>query len=370
MQINKYIKVGSITLGIFFLILILALSFENNCRSSVPNFVPIKGTLTEQETNQINSTSKYKRPIASTYLSFPEWYLVFNPQEYAAYLKEGRPSRFPYFGSIKQFWGGYCKVYGVAKRNFPPNSGSHITDIVVGTSFSLEYAVKGVYENTVGRISEWSSSYHLTQEDHFAAKVAEDYGNFIPTQPWYDFPFGQKLVGLWKDTSFWGKYPIRKFERKSILSLEYSIKSLYAIVIRTATHLTFGAPDTKVYASVSNASEVIFRVPEVHKIKEMGAQKYILTVPHYQGFTEVVPKLANLGVRFEDIAGNQEIFMTAIAPANYNFDLPNGSLIFTQNLLTDNSQKRIAVQVPVKSLTEILKAFKIRGLVLEHLYDY
>jgi len=39
------------------------------------------------------------------------------------------------------------------------------------------------------------------------------------------------LKEFWKETPLWGKHPIRKWERKFILSIDYGLEALYAWVL-------------------------------------------------------------------------------------------------------------------------------------------
>jgi len=82
-----------------------------------------------------------------------------------------------------------------------------------------------------------------------------------------------------------------------------------------------------------------------------------------------VPILARQGIRFVDFAGNHEILLTAVAPHDWKYDLQDGHLLFTMDMMT-STRKRIAVQVPVKSLSEILVHLESEGIQIEHLYDY
>ena len=68
----------------------------------------------------------------------------------------------------------------------------------------------------------------LVDEDAYAARVAREYANFVYVRPFYEFHFAHALKGLWKETSFWGPHPIRKLERKAILSVDYGLQSIYA----------------------------------------------------------------------------------------------------------------------------------------------
>ena len=357
-------------LGLLASLVIAAAVFERAASRAQPNFRPINAPMSAEQKSLVASIPKYARPEESTYLTFPEWYLVFNPQEYGQYLTSGdRPSGFPYFRSIGQFWSSYAQVYGITKRHFPFNIGDHLMEAVIGTSFTLEYLVKGVYENSIGRISEWLGGAR-TEEDAYAAKMAREYGDFIPTRPWFEFPFGHALGGLWSSNSFFGKHFLRKCERKFFLSFEYGAKAIYAGLIRLASHAVYGVADTEIYATLENVSAPVFEIPGVKKIRELEDGACVVSLPHYQGFTDTAPALARTGVEFRDLAGNDEILLTVVAPTEWKYDLPQGSLLFTMEMMNTGATKRFAVQAPVHSLGAMLRAFETRGIKIEHLFDY
>ena len=367
--LRKVFKVLGILIAVFFCgFLLFGLVFHLECRSAQPNFRPAGQEIPARFQEAENGIQDYRRPEASTYLTFPEWYLVFNPQEYGRFIAERRPSDFPYFASIGQFWCGYCEVYGIANKHYPFNAGDQLMEAVIGTSFSAEYAGKGAWENTIGRLAEWAGGTK-TEEDAYAARVAQEYGSFVPTDPWYEFPFGNRLAGLWKGTSLFGPHLARKWERKTFLSLEYGIKALYAALIRLGTHAVYGVADTEIYAAVQDAPESLFQDRRVRKKKDLGNGCYLITLPHYQGFTDTAPSLARQGVQFVDLAGNGEILLTAIAPPGWKYDLSDGRLLFTMNMMT-SAGKRIAVQAPTRSLSKILNQLEAEKVELEHLFDY
>jgi hypothetical protein len=285
-------------------------------------------------------------------------------------LHDSLPSAFPFFRSIGQFWYGYAQVSGITLRWYPFDFGEHLMVMVIGCSTTVEYTIKGLYEGSVGRLSEWAASGLRTAEDDYAAKVAREYGEFIPDKPWFEFPFGHALTGLWSGTGFLGPHFIRKIERKLFLSLEYGTKALYAGLIRLASRAVYGVADTRVYATVSRVSDRALAEPEVKKIQELESGSWLMTVPHYQGFTDTVPRLADLGVEFEEIAGNDEILLTLVAPAAWSFDLASGRALFSMEMLASPGRKRVAIQAPVKALGAMLRKIKAEHLELEHLYDY
>ena len=331
-------------------------------------------TKTNTETPEIRdlkeSIKDYSRTEESTYLTFPEWYTVYSYQEYGDFIEKNPPSQFPYFSSINQFWGSYCDMYGITYEGYPFNVGNHLMLSVVGTSFSVEYAVKGIYEKSIGRLIEWLSSYE-TEEDKYSVKIAQDYGNFILTRPWYEFPFGEKMVGIWKDTKFFGKHFIRKVERKLFLSVENGIKSVYAWIIKKGTHAVYGGPESEDYIWVENFRDKLWEEkPRIKKIREMGNMSYVIAVPHYQDFTDVMQWLARNGVRFLDISGNDEIMLTAIAQSDWDYKLTDAEQIFSMEILTQPHLKRIALKIPVKSLSTVLGELESNGAKIEHIHDY
>ncbi len=352
--------------GIFF----ATVFFVSAASRALPGFRVVNDKMPPELTAAISQIPGYRRPEEATYLTYPEWYLVFNPQEYAQHLRQHPPSQFPYGRSIAQFWSGYAQVAGISHRSYPFNAGNHLMVVVIGASSTIEWIIKGAYENTIGRLSEGLSKGAQTAEDVFAADVARDYGEFIPTQPWFDFPFGQKFKALWSTTGMFGPHFVRKCERKFFLSLEYGVKFLYAGVIRLASHSVYGTADTEIYASITIGSDQALNIPGVKKIKPLGGGSWIVTLPHYQGFSDTAPLLIRQGVEFIEIAGNDELLATIVAPAGRTLEFPEARSLFAMPLLSDSKFQRIALQVPVKRLGDFLRAVDARGMRLEHLFDY
>ena len=334
--------------------------------------VSIENLITNKMTKRNNlGIEGYNRPEESTYLTFPEWHLVYIPEEYANWIENKKPSMFPYFSSISQFWTGYCNVYEITKKQYGFNIGNHFMLWVIGTSSSVEYGIKGLYENTLGRFTEWMSSYQKTEEDQFAYKFNKDYADFLYDTPWYEFSFANKFGELWKGTDILGPNILRKLERRNILSLELGVKTIYGGFIKLGTRLIYGKAPLEIYASVENFSDDLFvKYPKIEKVSELDNNTYIIKIPRYRMFTEIIPKLSKDGVHFIDIAGNDEIFLTIIAPRNWDYDLEEGRPLFSMEILTNANLKRIGVGVPVKFLNKILTTLEEQGIKIEHIYDY
>lgn len=308
----------------------------------------------------------YARPEDDTFLTYAEWYIVWSYLEKAAWQEANLPSRFPYFGAIRQYWSGYCCSYSVVRGTYPFNFGDHLMLVVIGTSFTVEYGIKGVYENSVGRLTEWISGGEPVEEDRYAARVARNYGLFVEDRPFYEFPFFSAFRALWKETSLWGPHLLRKWERKAWLSLDYGIEAVYCGLIRLASHAVYGIEEDVTYALIEHApGALLSSLPSVRKVNEAGPDSFIVALPRYQKFTDAAGQLLRGQARFLEIAGNSQIMVTAVVPKDWTFQLPAADLLFSSEMLTDPRSKRVTLRVPVADLGAVASR-----LVIEHIYDY
>src|SRR5690349_5313612 len=339
-----------ICLGAFVLFVAI---FWLKCAFVKPSVGPLHGITRESGIAAPDIGEKNRRPIEDSYFSYPEWYIVWSYEERAQYLPKNLPSGFPYFASIGQYWKSYCFICGLTQSRHQFNFGNHLSSFVLGGSFALEYSIRGAYEQTIGRLSEWTSSHELVEEDAYAARVAREYADFVYIRPFYEFHFAHALKQLWKETPLWGKHPIRKFERKFILSVDYGIEAVYAKAMLTASHLTYGQESDETYTWIENAPGCLSKeIPRIKIIAGTAGNACIVSIPRYQEFTDVAVKLAQRDVHFVQIAGNDEIMLTVVAPKSLTYDLPasDGSLLFTEDILTKPGVKRIALECPVRSL--------------------
>src|SRR5689334_1861545 len=96
---------------------------------------------------------EHRRGPEQTYLTFPEWFLVFSPAEFAAFTKDHSPSEFPFLGHIGQLWESYAAVTRATMDDrFAFNGGYHVMIMVIGVSTTVEYAIRSAYETIVGRL--------------------------------------------------------------------------------------------------------------------------------------------------------------------------------------------------------------------------
>jgi hypothetical protein len=313
----------------------------------------------------------YSRPEDDTYLSYPEWYIVWSYQEKADFQEKQLPSGFPYFAAVQQYWSSYCCISRLIRGKYPLNGGEQLMLVVIGTSFSAEYILKGIYEKTIGRLSEWTSGYGPVDEDRFAYQVARDYAGFVHIRPFYEFHFAHYVKELWTSTALWGPHPIRKWERKIFLTIDFAVESVYCSLIQVATHLTYGDEPAETYAWIDHANNTtLSQLARVKVVQQAGPQVSIVDVPRYQEFTPVAMALAGAGAQFVEIAGNSQITLSVVAPQSWHSKEPGATELFSSPILTHPEQKRTVIGCDVSSLQGVLSSLRSEGIDVEHIYDY
>jgi hypothetical protein len=303
------------------------------------------------------------RAPAQTYLTYPEWFLVFSPAEYADLLRTGNPSAFPWFAHVGQFWSAYGQVIE-ATRSYPFNREYHTMIVVIGASTTVEYGLEGAYETLVGRLTELTAAPNATPEDRLAAREAQDYVDFIRVRPWYEFDFAARLKQLWTETPLDGPHRLRKWERRYLLTSEWGAKAIYGWLIGKATHASFEAPRDTTVAVVRGVPPEL-SIPGVRRLGAEG-DAVLLELPRYQGFTDAATTLARHGARFVEIAGNRgPILLSRVAPATAPVP-PAARVLIRQSILTRPGEQRWVMEVPVAKLSEVLS----NDAPVEHVFDY
>lgn len=374
---KRALKTGLSVLGIMFLVLfgpglVFLARAGVECRmwSSQPPMPDVPPPVPAEVQAATQDLYHYLRAEDQTYLTLPEWYVVYSSDEYAAFIAEHPPSQFPYFQAIGQYWESYYGICAITREHYPFNGGYHLSMAVVGLNFTAEMIGRGLYENTIGRLTEVLSSPELTEEDRYAQSVAEEYGAFLHMVPWFDFPFADRLRTMWDTTAWWGPNPIRKWERKLLLSADYSLKAFYAMLIKSAADAVYGGPDDlTIYAWVNGATRDMESADfDVAQMLSDGSA--IVGITRFERFSQTVPPLVQRGLKFNVIAGNDELLITAFAPADWTGDLTVGEFLFAMPIPTDLAQTRAVIRVPVSQLHLLLQDLAERGIKLEHIYDY
>jgi len=310
------------------------------------------------------------RPPDQTFLTYPEWFLVFSPAEQADYFKTRTSTTFPYLKHVDQMWGGYGVMYDQIKGNFPFNTGYHVMIWVIAGSTTVEYGIKSFYETIIGRITDTSPNEEMTDEDKFNADYEHSYVKFIEALPWYEYDFNHQLKSLWSNTSFSGPHLLRKLERRYYLTTELLVKSSYGWLIGLGTKSAYETASLQTAVVMDKLPAGLDTTGFVHNVKILPNGMILANLPRYAEFNNAVNKLAKNGVSFTEIAGNKGAIMVTVLTYKALNVADNYKVLFTQPIFTKPGLNRVAVVTTVKELSKVLNTFQTDNVTIEHVYDY
>src|SRR5262245_39174272 len=311
------------TLGLFVLAVVLAApiaGIETACtarREAAPARTPLV------------SDAGYVRRESDSYLSFPEWHIVYAYEDLAGVLRSGEASDFAYAGQIAGFWRSLCRLTHVASSRATVGTDTKVMLYTIGWSFTGELLLKGAYETTAGWVFEWLRGPDKTAEDAFVARDMQAYAEFLRQTPWYEYPFARRLGAFWRTTPWSGPHLARKLERRGAVTLEYGAKAGYGMLIGVASNTALGAAGLAIQTVVAGleASDGVAD-PRIQIVRRLGGGLTLIRTPRYQAYTEVLVGLARRGRNFAEIAGNWRILVTVLMPPGPWPALPDATELF------------------------------------------
>jgi hypothetical protein len=309
------------------------------------------------------------RDEINSYLTYPEWAVVHAYADLAAATRNGSESDYNYFGAIRHFWSSLCSIRQMASTRGQISGDYRLSLHVIGLSFTGEMGVKGAYEKTIGRVTALIRGSKRTPEDEFALQLADDYAAFLRQVPWYDYPFATKLKQFWLDTPVFSGNPVRKIERRIALTMEWGTKAVYAQLIGFGAAAVRAPLRIRSIVAGLDATDLAAD-PRIALVQPIGTGLAMIETDRYSTFTDIMRGLAARGRNFTDIAGNQNILVSVFAP-NGHAELPDGATkLFELPVIARPGWRRLALDVKVPALTEVIRKLDQTGLVLEHVYDY
>ncbi|HEY0262029.1 MAG TPA: FAD-dependent oxidoreductase [Chitinophagales bacterium] len=311
----------------------------------------------------------YFRPEEQTVLTVPEWYLVFNPKEYADFLQSGKnPSDFPYYASIKEYWSLYDRSVKLASEAYPENNEYKTMLQVIGVSVTMEYAAKMIYENTVGRFFGWFANGTISDKEKTIATAQRTYSDFVYHTAWYEFRFLPWIKTVWTTTDNSNAGFLRKWERTFLFTIEFTIKALYAQLIEWAAKANYEEPVSEIYALVL-ANDTIQLTKDIKVIKTQGDKK-LISITRWGAFTKSILALSKNDITISEIGGNDEIVVSFLVDKSRNIHFGNTELLYKSKVVTNDNVERYVYLVPVNKLVEFVRYAQQNSIEVEHVYDY
>lgn len=324
------------------------------------------GDLRPQAFDPLIKDPTQRRAEANTYLTYPEWHIVYAYDGLAETLKTGDEYQFGYWDSVKGFWQADCALTRTADAHGGADTDTRLTIATIGVSFTLEMGLKAAYEDTIGRLTAWWRGPQKVPQDIVARDMAIDYAAFLRQIPWYKYPF-QKSIDALQAAPVDGS--LRSLERRFALGTEWKAKIAYAGAIAKAVDAT-GEAKLTISSVVSGISaETLATIKNVSIVTNLG-NTILIETPRYDIFTHILADIAKAGGNIEEIAGNDDIMLSVTLQKNETpWIFQRGELI-ARFARTGFDNDRALLSMKVSDLGDILRHSPIADPGIEHIFDY
>jgi hypothetical protein len=358
-RIARWLKRAAIALAVLLVLSAIPIVWnETQCVGSLP---------ANPSTYRPILLPENRRNLVDTYLTYPEWSIVHAYEDFAGVLRQRGESGFAYIDSIRGYWRSLCSISAVASSRGTIAPDVRAMLYIIGTSFTWEMGIKGAYESTIGRLTEWIRGPQPTAEDTFALAIAERYAKFLQQTPWYEFPFGKELGRFWRETPLFQGSIVRSLERRFSLTAEYGVKAMYAQLLAQAAAL---APAALTIRSIVDRLDEGDAGSEIKLVERRADGSTVIDTPRYRAFTNIILRLVGREKTFIEIAGNDEILVTVLSSGDLKLSSANATRLFQVPLQAREGWVRQGIVLPVKELGLLARDAEQANAVFEHAYDY
>jgi hypothetical protein len=311
----------------------------------------------------------FRRAEVNSYLTYPEWSIVHAYEDFAGVTRQGSESGFAYLSSIRHYWSSLCGITRLASSRDAIGLDYKLMLYTIGLSFAAEMGVKGIYEGSIGRITAWLRGPRRTPEDEFALAMADDYARFLRQTPWYEYPFAGKLWAFWTRTPVTLRNPIRSLERRVSLTGVMAVKIVYAKLIGLgAASMPVPLANRSIITGL-DASDVA-EVEGIKLVGTLGSGASVIETPRYRAFTDILRALALRHRDAVEIAGNDDVLITVLAPEAVSAQTLGGKELFSVPVQSKRGWRRIGLDVRIAELLGMIRRMRGTDVELEHVYDY
>ena len=149
------------------------------------------------------------------------------------------------------------------------------------------------------------------------------------------------------------------------------MKAAYGALIGYASNTTMGAADLVIRTVVVGLAPAdVADVPGIKILRDLGSGRTLILTPRYQTYTDLLVALARRGRDVVEIAGNQQILVTILAPRGPLPPFTGASPLFELPIWSQADRRRVGLDVAVERLASTIRALEVAGVTIEHVYDY
>ena len=327
--------------------------------------------------DSLKTEPDYERKLMQTYLTAPEWRNVEMAQEYAAFLKEGKPFyQFPYFKQIQTFWQVFANSYKAARRQHSfsevVTSEYMMMNLFIGISTTLEFLGKGM----ISLPFSWLKGESQTSVQQCISNIMDEYAKFIEHTPFYNFSYFSQIKPLWN--AFIHSQTERTFVdflTVFVGSIEMMARGIVSMPVAGVYNAPQNQESDSIQLLVSDPEDRIQGIKDRIVVKRTftNSSYKLLEIPRYRPFCDIIQKLSGV-VKLVKIAG-QELIQVKVSLIKEQKEAILKNLAGCRTLYSypnyqDSKREYVELEVDVDSLKPVMSALKERGAAIAYVHDF
>lgn len=303
--------------------------------------------------------AEHWRDEGRTYLGFSEEYIVNAYDDYAQVVADGDPHDFKYITAVTGYWTSLCPL---AKKASEHNGFSGDTKKALytnGVSFTAHFLLKGLYEETLGRLATVIRGDTRAPLDDISAGQSARYAQFVKQNPWHEWNFSGDAQALWAGNT----RTARDWERAVALSTGNRLEGLFAGVMGSL----FSAQNTRPRSTrviVKDISpDALSAIPGV-TVTGTASEGVEAEIVSGNAFTASVLQIIQQRGEFVEIAGNDDIMLSVITPSR------SGLRSLKRFERPDTNDYRHLIELKVWGMSDRIRELEGDDVAIERIYDY
>lgn len=339
------------SLGVTALAMMPAAYIEIGCR----------GRMLHQQEPRFVPNDDWPRSEREVILGIPRHHMAFSYDDMAQAVTGGGAHEFGFAQSVRGYWGSLCAVLPVAEQVSETTKMERFSLYAQGVAFSFDMAIKGAYEESIGRLLSILTRNHLTAIEELETRTYSQIASHLHDRPWWEIDWD----GLADKISAHEKQGIiRDNERLGFLWLSWKAKGEVASWL---SREKISPPDrTELYVSWID-QEALTNVSDL-RVEESYGQGYRLTIPRGDSLTLSVVGLLEQGGLIAEISGADDVMLTVLSDTKPI--MPDGATVLATLKRPGFDRDRFVLRARTRSLSKLISTLKAGGDEIEMLIDY
>jgi hypothetical protein len=326
-----------------------------------------RGDLVRQQAPRFIPNESWPLTERDSILSIPRHHMAFSYADMAEAAGQDAVHKFGFVESIRGYWGSLCAVLPVAETVLETKKSERLSLYGKGIAFSFDMSIKGVYEETIGRLTGLLSSDRDTQVGVFETQSYVEISEHLHDRPWWEFDWGNLSSTIY-DLDI--DDVLRDGERKNYLALLWKTKALAADLIseqlNDASEGVSLPEETDVHVSWISREDA--QSVQGARVREATGRGLIVTLPRDSRFTSGIVELIDKGALISEISGADDVMLTVLSEAKPI--TPDGSTVLSTLERPGFERDRFVLRARTRSLAKLIEALEEGGDEVEMFIDF